>query len=197
MDRSGDCEYACRHAQRHRAAAAITQALLPQMRALRASSTEASIYYSPAKHFPASFSAAEQKQLATAYRSAVEKGIAPALNRLVHFLETEYLPASRASTGWSALPNGAAWYAARIKDSTNLPLQAEAIHALGLKEVARIQQQMAEVAPKLGYTGRPICCRNGWPSKTSTASSAPTNRCWTPTAASTRRCRPSCRPISA
>ncbi|MYM41650.1 DUF885 domain-containing protein [Duganella qianjiadongensis] len=133
--------------------AAITQALLPQMRALRASSTEASIYYSPVKHFPASFSAAEQKQLSAAFHSSVEKGIAPALNRLVQFLETDYLPASRASTGWSALPNGAAWYAARIKDSTNLPLSAETIHALGLKEVARIQQQIAEVAPKLGYTG--------------------------------------------
>jgi len=73
----------------------------------------------------------------------VDSKIAPALTRLVSFLENEYLPASRASTGWSALPNGAAWYAARIKDSTNLPLTPDAVHALGLKEVARIQQQLA------------------------------------------------------
>ena len=55
--------------------------------------------------------------------------------------------------GWSALPNGAAWYAARIKDSTNLPLTPDAVHALGLKEVARIQQQLTALGPKLGYDG--------------------------------------------
>ncbi len=133
--------------------AAITTALLPQMRALRSDSVERSIYYSPVLRFPASFSAADRQQLTSAYRTAVERGIAPALNRLVQFLENDYLPVSRASSGWSALPNGAAWYAARIKDSTNLPLQAEAVHALGLQEVARIQQQMAALAPRLGYTG--------------------------------------------
>lgn len=132
---------------------AITTALLPQMRALRSDSAERSIYYSPVTRFPASFSAADRQQLSSAYRSAVERGIAPALTRLVQFLEKDYLPASRASSGWSALPNGAAWYAARIKDSTNLPLQADAVHALGLQEVARIQQQMAALAPQLGYTG--------------------------------------------
>jgi uncharacterized protein (DUF885 family) len=132
---------------------AITVAMLPQFQNLRASSAETSVYYSPITRMPAQFSPADKKKLSAAYFTTVDTRIAPALTRLVSFLENEYLPASRASTGWSALPNGAAWYAARIKDSTNLPLTPDAVHALGLKEVARIQQQLTALGPKLGYDG--------------------------------------------
>jgi uncharacterized protein (DUF885 family) len=132
---------------------AITVAMLPQFQNLRSATPETSVYYSPVTRFPAGFSAADQQKLTATYLKTVDGKIAPALNRLVSFLENEYLPASRASTGWSALPNGAAWYAARIKDSTNLPLTPDAVHELGLKEVARIQQQLAALGPKLGYDG--------------------------------------------
>jgi uncharacterized protein (DUF885 family) len=131
---------------------AITQAMLPQVAALRSASTEASVYYSPVKRMPASFSAADQERLARGYRAAVEK-VNPALARLEQFLQAEYLPASRDSTGWSALPNGAAWYKARINDSTNLPLAPQEVHDLGLKEVARIGAQMQGLMGKLGYSG--------------------------------------------
>lgn len=132
---------------------AITVAMLPQFQNLRAATPESSIYYSPATRFPASFSDGDKKKLSAAYLKVVDRGIAPALTRLVNFLQNEYLPASRSSTGWSALPNGTAWYSARIKDSTNLPLSPEEVHTLGLKEVARIQQQLTALGPKLGYDG--------------------------------------------
>ena len=132
---------------------AITTAMLPQIQNLRSATPEASVFYAPATRFPASFSDADKKKLDAAYLKTVDGKIAPALNRLVGFLENEYLPAGRASSGWSALPNGAAWYAAHIKNSTNLPLSPDEVHALGLKEVARLQQQMAALAPKLGYDG--------------------------------------------
>jgi len=132
---------------------AITVAMLPQFQNLRAATPETSVYYSPITRLPAQFSAADKQKLTAAYLNTVDTKIAPALTRLVDFLQNEYLPASRASTGWSALPNGAAWYAARIKDSTNLPLTPDAVHALGLKEVARIQQQLTALGPKLGYDG--------------------------------------------
>ena len=131
----------------------ITVAMLPQFQNLRAATPETSIYYSPVTRFPSSFSDTDKQQLTAGYLRAVDKGIAPALTRLVNFLQNEYLPASRNSTGWSALPNGAAWYAAHIKDSTNLPLTADEVHALGLKEVARIQQQLTVLGPKLGFDG--------------------------------------------
>ena len=131
----------------------IITAMLPQFQNMRAATPEASVFYSPVTRFPAAFSDADKKKLSAAYLKTVDSKIAPALNRLVSFLENEYLPAGRGSSGWSALPNGAAWYAAHIKDSTNLPLTPEEVHALGLKEVARIQQQLALIGPKLGYDG--------------------------------------------
>ncbi len=134
---------------------AITVLMLRQFKQLRSATPQESIFFSPVARLPAQFSAADKQRLSVAYRKTVAEQLAPALERLVHFLETDYLPASRDSTGWSALPNGAAWYLAHINESTNLPLQPEQVHALGLKEVARIRLQMADLGPKLGYTGPP------------------------------------------
>ncbi|MDB5755246.1 MAG: hypothetical protein JWR56_1674, partial [Massilia sp.] len=131
---------------------AITVTMLPQFQQLRSAAPEASIFYTPIKNLPAQFSAKDQQQLTAAYRQAVAK-IGLALDRLCQFLETDYKAASRNSAGYGALPNGLAWYQARIKDNTNLSLTPAQIHELGLKEVARIQQQLAELGPKLGYNG--------------------------------------------
>jgi uncharacterized protein (DUF885 family) len=131
---------------------AITAKMLPQFRQLAASDAEASIFYTPIKNLPAGFSDADRKTLTAGYRQAAQK-IDAALARLNTFLEKDYLPAGRTTAGYGALPDGAAWYQARIRNNTNLDLTPAEIHALGEKEVARIQQQMATLAPKLGYDG--------------------------------------------
>ena len=131
---------------------AITVSMLPQFQNLRSRSAETSIFYSPITRLPAQFSDADKQRLTAAYRASVTK-LEPALDRLAHFLETDYLAASRDSTGLGALPNGQAWYLAAIKDNTSLALPPAQIHELGLKEVARIQAQLAALGPKLGYNG--------------------------------------------
>ena len=131
---------------------AITAKMLPQFRQLAASDVEASIFYTPIKNLPAGFSDQDKKTLTAGYRQAAQQ-IDAALARLNTFLEKDYLPAGRATAGYGALPDGAAWYQARIRNNTNLDLTPAAIHALGEKEVARIQQQMTALAPKLGYDG--------------------------------------------
>jgi uncharacterized protein (DUF885 family) len=134
---------------------AISTAMLPQFQQLRSADAKASIYYTPIKNLPASFPAGDKERLTAGFEQTIGKGIAPALDRLVAFLEKDYLPASRASTGWSALPDGAAWYQALVKNRTTLALTPEAVHQTGLKEVARIEQQWAALGPKLGYSGAP------------------------------------------
>jgi uncharacterized protein (DUF885 family) len=132
---------------------AVTLAMIPQFDEMLSATPETNIFYTPIQNFPPSFSADDRRQLATAYRDLIAERLLPALTRLDTYLKSEYLPASRGSTGLGDLPNGGAWYAARIKNSTNLPLTADAVHELGLKEVARIKRQFAELAPKLGYDG--------------------------------------------
>jgi uncharacterized protein (DUF885 family) len=130
----------------------ITLKMLAQFRQMRSDTPEASVFYTPVKNMPAGFSDSDRRALSEGYRTAA-KNIDAALDRLNAFLEKSYLPASRATAGYGALPNGQAWYRARIRNNTNLDLAPDAIHALGLKEVARIQGEIAKLAPKLGYEG--------------------------------------------
>jgi uncharacterized protein (DUF885 family) len=130
----------------------VTVRMLPQFQQLRSKTPEASVFYSPVTRMPASFSDKDKRALAAGYRQAAVK-IGQALDRLCAFLEKDYMEAGRASSGYGALPDGAAWYQARIRNNTNLDLSPAQIHELGLKEVARIQGEMAKLAPKLGYEG--------------------------------------------
>ncbi|GAB3381113.1 DUF885 domain-containing protein [Massilia agri] len=129
------------------------QSALPQFRQLVAAKAEDSIFYTPITNLPASFTAAEKRSLTTAYRKTIANKLNPALRRLSTFLEKDYLPKTRTSAGWNALPNGAAWYAARVAGMTTTNLTPEQIHEIGVKEVARIQGEYGVVGPKMGYTG--------------------------------------------
>jgi len=131
----------------------VMQSALPQFQKLAARTAEASSYYAPVTNMPKTFSDADRRALTQAYRSTIANQLNPALARLARFLETDYLPAARTSTGWNALPHGAEWYLARVASQTTTTLTPEQIHATGLAEVARIQGEYAKTGPKMGYTG--------------------------------------------
>jgi uncharacterized protein (DUF885 family) len=131
----------------------VMRSALPQFQKLVAAKPEASIYYTPIRNLPANFSALEKRSLTQAYRNTIDKKLNPALKRLAVFVEKEYIPAGRDSTGWNALPDGAEWYLARVASQTTTTLTPEQIHEIGLKEVARIQQEYGVIGPKMGYDG--------------------------------------------
>ena len=132
---------------------AIMISALPQFKQLVSATPDANIYYTPITKLPAAFSDADKQRLSAAYRKTVNDKLMPALGRLATFLEKEYVPACRTTTGLGAVPDGAAWYQARVANATTTTLKPEEIHAIGLKEVARIQSQFEVLGPKLGYTG--------------------------------------------
>ena len=126
---------------------------LPQFQKLVSATPEASIFYTPITNLPAAFSAADKSRLTAAYRASIATRLAPALARLAAFLENDYIPAARTSTGWSAMPGGMDWYLARVASQTTTTMTPEQIHATGLAEVARIHTEFGVVGPKMGYTG--------------------------------------------
>jgi uncharacterized protein (DUF885 family) len=133
---------------------ALMVSLLPQLKSLAGASADSSAYAAPVKKLPAAtFADADKQRLAAAYRDTVGAKVLPALARLAAFIESDYLPACRDTAGYGALPNGAAWYQAYVALQTTTTLKPDEVHAIGLQEVARIQQQMQAVGEKLGYTG--------------------------------------------
>ena len=126
---------------------------LPQFQKLVSATPQTSIFYTPITNMPATFSASDKARLEAAYRRTIGVKLLPALARLARFMEADYIPAARSSTGWSALPGGTPWYLARVANQTTTNMTPEQIHATGLAEVARIQNEFAIVGPKMGYAG--------------------------------------------
>jgi uncharacterized protein (DUF885 family) len=116
----------------------IMQRITAQIAAQRVVRAEDSPFYGPFKRMPDSISAADRTRLAAAGRAAIESGVLPAFARFDKFFNGNYLPACRTSVGISDTPDGAAYYRERIAYHTTTQLTADEIHALGLKEVARI-----------------------------------------------------------
>jgi uncharacterized protein (DUF885 family) len=73
--------------------------------------------------------------------------IRPAFVRYRDFVKGQILPRARpdARVGVSNLPGGAACYAALARAHTSLPIDARAVHQLGLDELARIRGEMERV----------------------------------------------------
>lgn len=65
----------------------------------------------------------------------------------------EVEPRSKGNFGAWSLPDGAAYYADRLKRSTTTTLTADQIHDLGLEQVAAIRQEMEAIKRELGFTG--------------------------------------------
>jgi uncharacterized protein (DUF885 family) len=126
---------------------------LPQLESILSADPEESLFYGPVKRMPPSWPAATRSRLATAFAELIEGNLDPSYRRLRDFIRDEYLPACRTTVGWSALPDGAAWYAAEVRLSTTTRLSPEDIHATGLEEVARIRTGMERVMTQVGFEG--------------------------------------------
>jgi len=105
----------------------------------------------PFEKFPDAISEADRKRLREADLAAVKDSVIPAYVKFTAFVRDEYAPKGRAEPGAWALPDGNAWYAFRVKESTTTDLSPEEIHQLGLAQVKEIEGKMLAVVNQLGY----------------------------------------------
>jgi uncharacterized protein (DUF885 family) len=114
---------------------------------------EASLFFGPFLHLPETFSGPERMQLVERGRKVVLASVLPAYRALLEFFESEYLPGCRDQTAASALPDGAAYYAQRVRAMTTLDVSPKEVHQIGVDEVRRIRGEMDQVIRRTGFSG--------------------------------------------
>jgi uncharacterized protein (DUF885 family) len=92
----------------------------------------------------------ERAQLVGEAERIVASQIVPAFRRVQALLQ-EQLPRAADAAGLGQFPGGDRAYALALRRNTTTTLSAEEIHALGLREVARIEAQMDKILRALGY----------------------------------------------
>src|SRR5262245_1395758 len=106
----------------------------------------------PTKKFPASISAEDQKRLTQQISDAVNIDVVRAYKTFADFIATEYAPQGRTTLAITSLPDGQKRYQNDIYGRTTTHMTAEEIHQLGLREMERIQAEMAVIAKKAGFS---------------------------------------------
>ena len=132
---------------------ALILKVIPQFENLSKGPVNSHLFYSPIKLLPSTFSKEEKDQLTEAYKVMVTDKIIPAYAQMVTFLKEEYLSAGRDTDGIDGTPLGKDYYQHQIKKYTTTDMTAEAIHTLGLQEVARIRAAMEAVKQEVGFKG--------------------------------------------
>jgi uncharacterized protein (DUF885 family) len=110
-------------------------------------------FYEPFKKFPETVSTTDQQRLRKEGAQIIRDQLIPAFQKLHEYWTKEYYPQTRESIGYSALPDGKAWYEYLVKYYTTTDMSAEQIHQLGLNEVKRIRQEMDEIIRSSGFKG--------------------------------------------
>jgi uncharacterized protein (DUF885 family) len=130
----------------------LMEKVLVQTLALGNQKPEESPFAQPLKKFPKTVSPAEQKRISSEMLDAISIDVLPSYKRFAGFLKAEYIPKSRKEIGASALPDGEAYYAFRIRQSTTLSKSAAEIHQIGLDEVKRDETEMLAIVKSLGFS---------------------------------------------
>ncbi|MDB5958725.1 MAG: hypothetical protein JWP59_19 [Massilia sp.] len=121
------------------------------LRQLRESVAGGGMLERPFREIPATIPKAVRDELAQAGPAALRTRAAPALLKLEDYVRLEALPAARDTIGILGVPAGTEYYQFLLQDSTELA--PAAVHALGIKEVARIRAEMAAAIARTGFKG--------------------------------------------
>jgi uncharacterized protein (DUF885 family) len=131
----------------------LVDRMIPQLTAQVVANPEDSLFYSPIKLMPDSFTAEQKAELTQEYKSFISVKLIPALATLRDYVQGTYLANARASDGWWGLPNGKVWYQHLANSHTTTKMPVDEIHQIGLSEVKRILTEMDKVREQVKFEG--------------------------------------------
>lgn len=95
----------------------------------------------------------ERARFLDAMRNAITLSVNPALARLNALLSTEYEAAAPDAVGIGQYPGGEEAYRWLIRLHTSYDLSPQELHETGLRELERIDRELAEVRATMSFTG--------------------------------------------
>jgi uncharacterized protein (DUF885 family) len=110
-------------------------------------------YFEPFTRLGSGIPAAERSALQARAKALIAEQVLPAQRRLRDFVAGPYAAAAPAAGNLSGYPGGAAVYAMRVRDSTTTTLSPAQIHAIGLREMARLRGEIAQVMQRMNWRG--------------------------------------------
>ena len=129
----------------------LLEKVVTQGNGIATTPADQSPFIHPFDKFPDAIPEADRKRLREAGLAAIKDSVIPAYVKFTAFVRDEYAPKGRSEPGAWSLPDGDAWYAFRVKESTTTSLSPEEIHQLGLEQVKEIEARMLAVVNQLGY----------------------------------------------
>lgn len=116
--------------------------------------TQTRLYEPFTRARPADVDAADWTAMQGQARALIDGPIRAAYARHATWYRTRYQPKCAQAVGVSAQPGGDRFYAFRVRQMTTTDMTPDAIHRLGLSEVARIRAEMEAVARRAGFPSR-------------------------------------------
>src|ERR1051326_1585470 len=109
--------------------------------------------YTPFKEPMPGVPPAEQAKPKAEAALVIHNSVKPAYAEMLKFFRDEYVPHTRTTIAAYDLPDGKAYYRSKIAEFTTLDMAPEAIHKIGLEEVAKLHGQMLDVMRETGFKG--------------------------------------------
>lgn len=136
----------------------VVEEVLTEMRAFVAQSVPQNILASSFKARVAKIdglSEEKRQSYQTKVETAIKSEVYPAYQKLIAYFQA-LLPKTTTDDGVWKLPEGEAFYAYMLRESTTTTMSPNEVHALGLSEVTRIEEEMRALLDANGFAGRPI-----------------------------------------
>src|SRR6478672_7915756 len=132
---------------------ALTEKVIPQFDEMVTPKIEDNLFYTTVKTMPADFTPEQKEAIKQQYTTTINDKLIPQFKKMSAFLKSDYLKASRTTSGIGSLPSGENLYKVYVKQWTTTNMSPDEIHQLGLKEVARIRTEMEKVKTQVGFKG--------------------------------------------
>ena len=135
------------------AAQPVLQRVLATLDTQIAAAGEQSPFYEPFTRLGEAIPAAERAALQERARTLLRTQVLPAQQRLRDFVAGPYAAAAPLAGNIGGYPGGAAVYGALVRSNTTTTLSPQQIHAIGQREVARLQGEITQVMREMAWSG--------------------------------------------